>query len=100
MLPALPHLHSLLGELNRSATRKISFAPLAHGIIGDDEAVLLQLCRDASENPPRARATLALLLDEDAVGPGFNALLSGVSRLNDAGLGHICLAADSAVPGR
>jgi hypothetical protein len=98
VLPALPHLHTFLAELNRRATRKISFAPLAHCTISDDEAVLLQLCRDAGENPPRARATLALLLEEAAVGPSFSALLSGVSRLNDGGLGHIALAVDPAVP--
>lgn len=98
VLPALPHLHSFLAELNRRATRKISFSPLAHDRIGDDEAVLLQLCRDAGENPPRARATLALLLEEEAVGPGFSALLSGVAWLNDGGLGHISLSVDSTVP--
>jgi hypothetical protein len=98
VLPALPHLHSLLAELNRRATRKIAFSPMSHRMIGDDEAVLLQLCRDAGANPPRARGTLALLLEEEAIGPSFSALLSGVARLNDGGLGQISLTVDPAVP--
>jgi hypothetical protein len=84
----------LLAELNRRATRKIAFAPLAHGMVGDDEAVLLQLCRDAGDNPARARATLALLVEEEALGNAFTALLTAVARLSDGGLGQVEFVAD------
>ncbi|HEY0316298.1 MAG TPA: hypothetical protein VGC28_08535 [Sphingomonas sp.] len=97
VLPALPHLHMMLAELNRCATRKIAFSPLACQIIGDDEAVLLQICRDTTQDPPRARATLALLLDEEAVGPAFTALLTAMSFLRDGGLDEIALHEDGAL---
>ncbi len=87
VLPALPHVHTLLAELNRRANRKIAFAPLAHGTIGDDEAVLLQICHDVEACPPRARATLSLLLEEEALEHAFTALLTAVGRLHDGGLG-------------
>jgi hypothetical protein len=76
------------------STRKINFAPLKYGKIGDDEAVLLQLCRDACDNPPRARATLGLLIEEEAIGNAFSALLSGIARLEDRGLGRVEFVAD------
>ncbi|HLY88226.1 MAG TPA: hypothetical protein VKQ27_04515, partial [Acetobacteraceae bacterium] len=94
VLPALPHVHALLTELNCQARRRINLAPLAHHLIGDDEAVLLQLCRDANLTPPRAKATLALLLDEEAIGAAFNALLIMVARLRDAGLGDVTIVPD------
>jgi hypothetical protein len=89
VLPALPHIHILLAELNRRANRQIAFAPLACAHIGDDEAVLLQICRDATDDPPRARATLGLLLEEEAVGPAFTALLAATAFLKDGGLDTI-----------
>jgi hypothetical protein len=96
VLPALPHFHTLLVELNRRANREIAFAPLACGMIGDDEAVLLQVCRDASTNPPHARATLELLLEEDAVGGAFSALLSTMTQLKEGGLDDIAFEQDRA----
>lgn len=92
VLPALPPLHLLLAALNEQATRKVAFAPLAHCRIGDDEAVMLQLCRDATDDPIRARATLALLLDEDALGVAFTALLTTVERLRDGALDVVAFA--------
>jgi hypothetical protein len=97
VLPALPHLHLLLIALNRSATRKIAFAPLPHGTVGDDEAVLLQLCRDADTQPARARKTLALLLEEEVVENAFAALLSMIARLRDGGLSEIFLSQEGLI---
>lgn len=94
VLPALPHVHTLLAELNRQARRSISLSPLAYHLIGDDEAVLLQLCRDADLDPPRAKATLALLLEEEAIGTAFSALLSAVARFRDVGLGDVAMMPD------
>lgn len=96
VLPALPHLHMMLAELNRRATRQIAFSPLACNHIGDDEAVLLQVCRDATDNPPRARATLALLLEEEAVGPAFSALITAMAFLREGGLDTISFQQDGA----
>jgi hypothetical protein len=92
VLAALPHFHTLLAELNRRALAQISFAPLGHARIAEDEAIFLQLCRDASAAPPRARATLALLVEEEAVSPAFVALLAAMARLGDGGLGDIARA--------
>lgn len=86
VLPALPHLHALMIELNHRALDRIAFAPLAHALIGDDEAVLLQLCHDAIEAPKRAEATLRLLVEEEAADPAFAALLTMILRLRDGGL--------------
>lgn len=97
VLPALPHLHLVLVALNRSATRKIAFAPLPHTIVGDDEAVLLQLCRDAGEQPARARDTLALLLEEEVVETAFAALLSSITYLKDGGLSDIFLSQEGLI---
>ena len=97
VLPALPHLHMMLAELNRRATRRIAFSPLACNYIGDDEAVLLQVCRDTREDPPRARATLALLLEEDAVGPAFSALLTAMAFLRVGGLDEIEMQENGAI---
>ncbi len=94
VLPALPHLHLLLAALNERATRRVAFAPLACRLIGDDEAVMLQLCRDATDNPIRARATLALLLDADALGAAYVALLTTIARLDDGQLNIVALAPD------
>jgi hypothetical protein len=91
VLPALPHLHIVLAELNRRATRQIAFAPLACQFVGDDEAVLLQICRDTVASPARARATLAMLLEEEAVGPAFTALLAAMAFLKDSSLDDVSL---------
>lgn len=97
VLPALPHLHMMLAELNRRSTRQIAFSPLACHYIGDDEAVLLQVCRDATEAPPRARATLTLLLEEEAVGPVFSALIAAMAFLREGGFDAIALQQDGAL---
>jgi hypothetical protein len=90
-LPALPHLHRLLAELNHRARGEIAFAPLDYHRVSDDEAVLLQLWRDATLSPPRAQETLALLLDADSVAPAFEALLAASIRLDETGVGPIDL---------
>ncbi len=99
VLPAVPHVHALLAELNRQARRSISLSPLDYHLIGD-EAVLLQLCRDADLDPPRAKATLAHLLDEEAIGSAFSALLSAVARLRDGGLSNVAIMPERIADGR
>ncbi len=100
VLPALPPFHMLLADLNRRAVREIGFAPLACSMIGDDEAVLLQLCRDALVHPSRARATIELLLEEDAVGSTFGNLLSAMTQLQEGGRGDILCQQDHAARSR
>lgn len=94
VLPALPHLHMFLAELNRRALRQVAFSPLAACCISDDEAVLLQLCRDAGADPVRARATLTLLLEEEAVEGAFESLLTLMARLENGSLHTVALIAD------
>lgn len=89
VLPALPHVHTLLAELNRKALHEIAFAPLGHCRIVEDEAIFLQLCRDAGLAPQRARATLALMMEEKAVSTAFVALIAAMARLADGGLGDV-----------
>ncbi|WP_454883780.1 hypothetical protein [Sphingomonas oryzagri] len=100
VLPALPHLHMMLVAFNRRATRQIAFSPLACNHIGDDEAVLLQLCRDAIGDPPRAHATLALLLEQESVGPAFSSLIATMGVLREGGLDAISLQQDGALGSR
>ncbi len=94
VLPALPHVHTLLAELNRQARHTIRLAPVAYHLIGDDEAVLLQLCRGADLDPPHAKATLTLLLKEESIGTAFSALLSTVAQFRDSGLGDVAIMPD------
>lgn len=88
-LSALPHVHRLLAELNHRARGEIAFAPLDYQRVSDDEAVLLQLWRDATADPPRAQETLVLLLDAESVAPAFEALLAASARLDEAGVGTV-----------
>jgi hypothetical protein len=94
VLPALPHVHRLLGELNRRALGTIAFLPLRYALIGEDEAILLQMWRDATENPLRAEATLELMLEPEAVGGAFTALIAATVKLGEAGLGTVTFPAD------
>jgi hypothetical protein len=96
-LSALPAVKRLMVELNAHACGRVAFLPLCAGTIGDDEAVLLQLWRDARVDPPRAQRTLALLLQPEAVGGAFDALLTASARLGEAGLADVAMRAD-AVP--
>lgn len=91
VLPALPHLHVMMAELNRRAKGQILFSPLAHCKIGEDEAVLLQTCQDADSLPLRAEKTLELLLEPEAVGPAFTAMIGMLGHLREAGLSDIAI---------
>lgn len=99
-LAALPHLHQLMTELNRAARQDVSLRTLRACTIGDDEAVLLQLWSDAQRDPPRAQATLALLVDGDAAGSAFAALLAAATCLGEAGLDDIAAMPSDAAPPR
>jgi hypothetical protein len=96
-LPALPAVNRLMVELNASARDKVAFLPVCAGVIGDDEAVLLQLWHDARLDPPHAQRTLALLLQPEATG-AFDALLTASARLGEAGLADFAMRVD-AIPG-
>jgi hypothetical protein len=89
VLPALPHLHTMMAELNRRAKGQIAFLPLAHRRIGEDEAVLLQTCHDSDGTPLRAEKTLELLLEPEAVGPAFTAMIGMLGHLREQGLSDI-----------
>lgn len=91
VLPALPHLHEFLSLLNQRGSRGISLAPPACGMIGDDEAVLLGIFRNATAAPAVARATLALLLDEEDTEKAFVAVLALTGIFHQAGMERITL---------
>lgn len=99
-LPALPALHRLMAELNAHARDKVAFLPFCATRIGDDEAVLLQLWHDARANPPRAQRVLALLLEPEATGGAFDALLTASARLGEAGLEEVAMRVDAVSRGR
>jgi hypothetical protein len=85
-LPALPPVHRLLALLNRHAHGELGLAPLGFGRVTEDEALLLQLWEDGRVAPARARATLDLLMDPEAVAEATELLLTGAARLAGAGL--------------
>lgn len=99
VLPALPHFHTLVAEIHHHGRDDVALAPLGHARIVEDEAILLQLCRDAIESPARARATLTLIVEEMSVDSSFAALLTMVARLRDGGMAEIDFVADG-VAGR
>jgi hypothetical protein len=96
-LSALPAVNRLMVELNANARGRVAFLPLCAEMIGDDEAVLLQLWQDARLDAPRAQRTLALLLRPEALGGAFDALLTASARLGEAGLANVVMRTD-AVP--
>lgn len=100
VLPALPHLHVMMAELNQRAIGPIAFAPLAHCRIGEHEAVLLQICRDSDTTPLRAEKTLELLLEPEAVGTTFTAMIGMLGHLRDAGLSDIAIVPARVAGGR
>ena len=91
-IDALPDFHRLLTAFNREGRIVLSLAPVRCGRISEDEAILLALWADAEREPLRARATLELLVEDDAVPAAFEALLVAVQRLHAAGLAPIGLA--------
>lgn len=85
-IDALPAFHQLMVMLNSHALDMIRVAELAHPRVAELEALMLRLWADAQADPTKARATLRLILDEEAVEPALEALLAASARLATAGL--------------
>lgn len=85
-IEALPHFHRLMIELNNRSLETLRVAPLAHPTINECEAVVLQLWISARTDPLHARETLTLMLEEEAVEPAFEAIISAAARLAAVGL--------------
>ena len=67
IIDALPPFHKMMVLFNHHATRDFAFRCLAAPVIGEDEAVLLNVWQDvATGQIANAEATLAMIVDEDA----------------------------------
>lgn len=86
-LIALPDFHLAMALLNREARQCLNLAPMACAQIAEDEALLASLWRHAAlGRDATLRATLALIVDEDAVAPTAQALTTAAERLATVGL--------------
>lgn len=85
-IDALPPFHRLMGELNLRARDRIALAELGCPVVSEWEAMLLQLWVDARAEPFRARAMLDAVVEEEAVAPCFEALITAATRITAAGL--------------
>ena len=91
---ALPDFHIAMALLAGDAVRTMLLAPMPCLQISEDEAILLGLWRDISlGGDENARATLALLAEEDSVGPIAQAMGAAIGRLVAAGFDMPALAA-------
>ncbi|PEQ13789.1 hypothetical protein B2G71_05610 [Novosphingobium sp. PC22D] len=86
LMDMLPHFHLAMVLLNLEGRDKLAVAPLEHRDIVEHEAVLLALWRDvAFGREARVRATLALLVNEEAVTPLLRALNSCSAEMTHGG---------------
>lgn len=91
---ALPDFHIAMAMLAGDAVEMLALSPMPCLQISEDEAILLGLWRDFSlESTANAHATLALLAEEDSVGPIAKAMGAAVDRLVAAGFDMSALAA-------
>lgn len=90
VLPAIPDLQIVMAMMNRDALEQRSFGAIDCGNIHEDEAVMLDLWRDvAFGNADHARATLALLVSDEAIGPIIRAMTEMTAKLTAAALNPI-----------
>lgn len=91
---ALPDFHIAMALLGGDAVETLHLAPMPCLQISEGEAILLGLWRDFSlEGCANARATLALLAEEESVDPIAKAMAAAVDRLVAAGFDMPALAA-------
>lgn len=93
-LGSLPDFHIAMALLAGDSVETLALAPMPCLQISEDEAILLGLWGDFSlESAANAHATLALLAEEDGVGPIARAMGATVDRLVAAGFDMSALAA-------
>lgn len=92
---ALPDFHVAMALLGSDAAQTLWLAPMPCRQVSEHEAILLGLWRDFSLEgaSTTARATLALLAEEESVGPIANAMRAAVGQLVAAGFDMSALAA-------
>lgn len=93
-LSALPEFNMVMALLNRDALEALKIGPMRCARIGEDEAILSGLWRDAAlGRTEQVEATLALLVEEQTVAAIGLAVVATVARLAAAGLdpaGALC----------
>lgn len=78
MIGALQPFHRTMIMLNREALETLAFCPVGCAHVSEHEAVILEMVTSLRERGPReTRATLELLVSEDAVGD----MLESLSRI-------------------
>ncbi|WP_260580917.1 hypothetical protein [Sphingopyxis sp. PET50] len=83
---ALPDFHVAMALLASDGRDCLALSPMACRRVGEDEAVLLGLWRDAAGGAGDAlRATLALLVEPSSVGPIAAAMAAAATHLTEAG---------------
>lgn len=83
---ALPDFHVAMALLDGDARQMLLLAPMPCRQVSEHEAILLGLWRDFSlGSAANARATLALLVERDSVGPIAKAMGAAIARLAAAG---------------
>lgn len=87
LLTALPHFNQVMGLLNRNSLENVAVAPMPCQRITEDEAIILALWRDlAFARTDIVHGTLALLVEEDAITPLYQAMATICDRMKDANL--------------
>ena len=86
VIDALPPFHHLMILLNVHALDIVHVAELGHSRVIEGEALILCLWADAQSDPSNARATLRLLVEEEAIEPALEALIAASGRLAATGL--------------
>jgi hypothetical protein len=82
----LPDFHIAMALLNREGREKIAVAPMNCPHIVEDEAILIGIWRDLSLGDiDRVRATLRLMVGEDAVMPVSRVMIASTAKLVLAG---------------
>ncbi|MFZ5700752.1 MAG: hypothetical protein ACOY4P_05295 [Pseudomonadota bacterium] len=82
----LPDFHIAMALLNRDGRDKIAVAPMKCLHIVEDEAILIGIWRDLSLGDiDRARATLKLMVSDDAVMPISRTMITATAKLLLAG---------------
>jgi len=85
-LAMLPNFHMAMALFNRDSLEKIVIAPLEHTRIMEDEAVLISIWRNlANFDFDQARATLALLVEDDSIPLIADAIAAASASLAAAG---------------
>ncbi len=85
-IDALPSFHRVMLAVNRGARDTVMLGPVGCARIGESEAILLAAWARVDSAPAQVRATLRMMLEDEAAEAMFEALVTARGRLADAGL--------------